>query len=65
MDDTTANLVLVGPMGAGKSSIGKRLAQALSLAFVDADRELETRTGASARMKKSQIILPCGVSSAP
>lgn len=47
MDDTTANLVLVGPMGAGKSSIGKRLAQALSLDFVDADRELETRTGAS------------------
>ena len=41
------NLVLVGPMGAGKSSIGKRLAEALSLAWVDADRELETRTGAS------------------
>ena len=45
--DTAANLVLVGPMGAGKSSIGKRLAQALSLEFVDADRVLEARTGAS------------------
>lgn len=45
--DTAANLVLVGPMGAGKSSIGKRLAQALSLEFVDADRVLEARTGAT------------------
>ena len=45
--DTAANLVLVGPMGAGKSSIGKRLAHALSLEFVDADRVLEARTGAS------------------
>lgn len=42
-----ANLVLVGPMGAGKSSIGRRLAEALGLAFVDADRTLEARTGAS------------------
>lgn len=45
--DTAANLVLVGPMGAGKSSIGKRLAHALTLEFVDADRVLEARTGAS------------------
>ena len=44
---TAANLVLVGPMGAGKSSIGKRLAHALALEFVDADRVLEARTGAS------------------
>lgn len=34
-------------MGAGKSSIGKRLADALTLRFVDADQELEARTGAS------------------
>jgi shikimate kinase len=39
------NLVLVGPMGAGKSSIGKRLAERLGLAFVDADRDVELRTG--------------------
>lgn len=39
------NLVLVGPMGAGKSSIGRRLAGRFGLAFVDADREIETRTG--------------------
>ncbi|HVR81629.1 MAG TPA: shikimate kinase [Luteimonas sp.] len=41
------NLVLVGPMGAGKSSIGKRLAERFGLAFVDADRDVELRTGAA------------------
>ena len=40
------NLVLVGPMGAGKTSIGKRLAQRLGLLFVDADHRLEEITGA-------------------
>jgi shikimate kinase len=40
------NLVLVGPMGAGKSSIGKRLAVRLGLAFVDCDHRLEELTGA-------------------
>lgn len=41
------NLVLVGPMGAGKTSIGKRLAERFGLAFVDADRDIEARTGAT------------------
>ena len=41
------NLVLVGPMGAGKSSIGRRLAERLGLAFADADREIESRCGTS------------------
>jgi shikimate kinase len=36
------SVVLVGMMGAGKSSIGRRLAQRLGLAFVDADTEIET-----------------------
>jgi shikimate kinase len=36
------SIVLVGMMGSGKSSIGKRLAQRLSLPFVDADSEIET-----------------------
>jgi shikimate kinase len=40
------NLVLVGPMGAGKSSLGRRLALKLGLEFVDADRLLEARAGA-------------------
>ena len=41
------NLVLVGPMGAGKTSIGKRLAARLGLAFVDCDHRLEEVTGAA------------------
>lgn len=45
--DPAPNLVLVGPMGAGKSSIGRRLARRLGLGFVDLDREIEERTGAS------------------
>lgn len=40
-------VALVGLMGAGKSSIGRRLAQALVLPFIDADAEIETAAGAS------------------
>ncbi len=36
---------LVGPMGAGKSTIGRQLARAMDLEFVDSDREIEVRTG--------------------
>jgi shikimate kinase len=39
------HLVLIGPMGAGKSSLGRRIAQTLGLRFVDLDREIETRAG--------------------
>lgn len=38
-------LVLVGLMGAGKSSIGRRLAQRLGVDFLDADTEIETAAG--------------------
>jgi len=38
-------IVLVGLMGAGKSCIGRRLAAALSLDFVDADAEIELAAG--------------------
>src|SRR3546814_20752953 len=41
------NLVLVGPMGSGKSSIGRRLAERFGLAFHDADREIEAQAGPS------------------
>ena len=40
-------VVLVGMMGVGKTSIGKRLAARLSLGFVDADEEIETAAGMS------------------
>jgi shikimate kinase len=39
------SVVLVGMMGAGKSSIGRRLAARLGLPFVDADAEIETAAG--------------------
>lgn len=39
-------LILVGPMGAGKSTVGRRLAQTLGVPFLDSDREIEERTGA-------------------
>lgn len=38
-------IVLVGLMGAGKSTVGRRLAQRLALPFVDADTEIETAAG--------------------
>ncbi len=42
-----SNLTLVGPMGAGKSTIGRLLARELGLSFKDSDKEVEERTGAS------------------
>jgi shikimate kinase len=38
-------IVMVGLMGAGKTSIGRRLAQRLGLPFVDADHEIESAAG--------------------
>ncbi|MGH7072655.1 MAG: shikimate kinase [Stellaceae bacterium] len=40
-------VALVGLMGAGKSSIGRRLAQELTLPFIDADIEIEEAAGQS------------------
>jgi shikimate kinase len=39
------SIVLVGMMGAGKSSIGRRLAQRLGIPFVDADAKIEEAAG--------------------
>ncbi len=43
---TSDHVVLVGPMGAGKSTIGRLLAASLHLPFLDTDRVIEDRTGA-------------------
>lgn len=43
----SSRIFLIGPMGAGKTTVGKRLAQALDLPFFDSDRVIEQRTGAS------------------
>lgn len=45
--DAKASLVLVGLMGVGKSTIGRRLAARLGLPFVDADEEIERAAGMS------------------
>jgi shikimate kinase len=39
------NIFLVGPMGAGKSTIGRQLAESLSFEFKDSDQEIQRRTG--------------------
>ena len=38
-------IFLVGPMGAGKSAVGRHLARTLHLDFADSDDEIEARTG--------------------
>jgi len=39
------NVFLIGPMGAGKSAVGRQLARMLHLTFLDSDEEIENRTG--------------------
>jgi shikimate kinase len=41
------NIYLIGPMGAGKTSIGKLLAKKLGREFIDCDAEIVSHTGAS------------------
>ncbi len=40
------NIFLVGPMGAGNSTIGRHLAQQLHMEFIDSDTVIKERTGA-------------------
>jgi len=63
-----SNIFLVGPMGAGKTSVGKQLAKALKRDFIDSDKEIEDRTGVNIptifdiegepgfRLRESQVI---------
>jgi shikimate kinase len=46
MSDTISrNIFLIGPMGSGKTAVGRQLARQLKLEFVDSDAEIEHRTG--------------------
>jgi len=43
----SGNIFLVGPMGAGKSTVGRQLAKVVGRDFYDSDKEIERRTGVS------------------
>ena len=45
METTSKNIVLVGPMGSGKTTIGRRLAHELNQIFFDTDHEIINKTG--------------------
>jgi shikimate kinase len=42
---TARSIFLIGPMGAGKSAVGRQLARELGRVFIDSDEEIEHRTG--------------------
>lgn len=42
---TSGNIFLIGMMGAGKTTVGKLLAQQLGKTFIDSDEEIQQRTG--------------------
>ncbi|MCU7859120.1 MAG: AAA family ATPase, partial [Candidatus Thiodiazotropha sp. (ex Lucinoma kastoroae)] len=39
------SLFLIGPMGAGKTTVGKQLAEHYRMEFIDSDHEIQRRTG--------------------
>lgn len=45
MEHIISNIILVGPMGAGKTTIGRQISRLLGYDFYDSDREIEERTG--------------------
>ncbi len=46
----SSNLILIGPMGAGKSTVGRKLSARFGLRFIDLDHEIERATGASVNL---------------
>jgi len=47
MQEKLNNIVLIGPMGSGKTTVGRRLAEQLKIDFYDADHEIINKTGVS------------------
>lgn len=45
MSASDRNIYLVGPMGSGKTAVGRELARSLKLPFFDSDTEIERKTG--------------------
>jgi len=50
MTKLSQNIYLIGPMGSGKTTIGRQLAKVFMLDFYDCDQELERLTGASVNL---------------
>jgi len=50
VNNSSANVYLIGPMGSGKTTIGQRLAKRLCREFLDNDHELQKQTGASVNL---------------
>lgn len=48
--DAPRRVFLVGPMGSGKTTLGRRAAGLLGMDFIDCDEEIERRTGASVNL---------------
>jgi len=44
------NLIFIGPMGAGKTTVGRHVAELLGMPFHDLDHEIEAHTGAAIRL---------------
>ncbi|MFT8229800.1 MAG: shikimate kinase AroK [Enterobacterales bacterium] len=40
------NIILIGPMGSGKSTVGRQLSKYFNMEFFDSDQEIQNRTGA-------------------
>ncbi|MBT3457934.1 MAG: shikimate kinase [Thiotrichales bacterium] len=47
MQSNLNNIVIIGPMGSGKTTVGRRLAEKLDIDFYDADHEIIDKTGVS------------------
>ena len=47
MEETSKSIVLVGPMGSGKTTVGRRLSHELNQDFFDTDHEIIDKTGVS------------------
>lgn len=47
MNGKGQNIILIGPMGSGKTTVGKKLARLLNMDFYDVDQALEKSTGVS------------------
>ncbi len=50
MQRIDSNVFLIGPMGSGKTTLGRRVARILGLDFIDCDQELERQTGATVNL---------------